>query len=177
MKLRILFFLLLTGHLAFAQDYYNKTVTCGACDGTGVMFWKERVTEYKDLVKSKELGWGTYQTYSYSSSYQRTKGHIGQCNVCNGKGKYQKKVWKSRPKITKIRYVSSREMRQISYNYAKSYFKTIEDVGNGYAIVFNGITTSLIKLKNHENVIYLLPKFGSLAVGSSMMKSNYFTTI
>jgi len=150
MKLRILFFLLLTGHLAFAQDYYNKTVTCGACDGTGVMFWKERVTEYKDLVKSKELGWGTYQTYSYSSSYQRTKGHIGQCNVCNGKGKYKKKVWKSRPKITKIRYVSSHEMRQISYNYAKSYFKTIEDVGNGYAIVFNGVTRSLIKLKNHE---------------------------
>ncbi|MCB0663691.1 MAG: hypothetical protein KDC24_13175, partial [Saprospiraceae bacterium] len=61
-ELRILFSLLLISHLTFGQDYYYKPVTCSACDGTGVMFWKERVTEYKDLVKSKSLGWGTFQT-------------------------------------------------------------------------------------------------------------------
>lgn len=145
--MRFLLLLILITNISFSQGYYYKPVTCSTCDGTGTMYWKERVTEYVDLREHKKLGWNGATSYTYSTSYQRTVGHFNKCDVCNGTGTYQKKVWKSQSK-PKVRYVSSKEMLQYSYNHAVNSFKTVEDLGNGYVIGYNGRTRNLVKLDN-----------------------------
>ncbi len=108
--------------------------TCYCCDGLGVVYEREYVTEYDNLSIGTTSGWNARDVYHYTSKRNVRKTVQKKCSCCNGSGNRPKRQRRAAPRRQepKVRYVTPSEMHQLSLHKFKQGYEKVTNLGGGY---------------------------------------------